>query len=265
MAPGTLCIVIAAGIAVVVWVLSLVTREYSWTDRVWSLAPIAYAWVFAGSAQLRDVRLDLVAALITLWGARLTFNFARKGGYAAGGEDYRWVELRGRLPGWQWHVFNLFFVAGYQNVIVLIITLPMWTMADHRRGLSAWDIVLAAVVLATLAGETIADEQQWRFQQAKKAGRAATRFVTTGLFRYSRHPNFFCEVTFWWLVFLFAVVAAHTVLLWTIAGPVLLSLLFAGSTRFTESITLRRYPEYSEYQRATSAFVPRPPRRRSLS
>lgn len=265
MAPGPLSILIAGCIAVAVWLVSLATREYSWTDRIWSIAPVGYAWVFAGAAGLHDARLDLVAALITVWGARLTFNFARKGGYAPGGEDYRWVALRARMKPWQFQGFNLVFIAGYQNLILLVITLPMWTMYDHRAGFGVWDVVLAVVALAVIAGETTADEQQWRFQQAKKSGRTADRFVTTGLFRFSRHPNFFCEVAFWWLVFLFAVVAAHTVVLWTIAGPVLLTLLFVGSTRFTESITLGRYPEYADYQRATSAVIPRPPRARVTS
>ena len=115
--------------------------------------------------------------------------------------------------------------------------------------------------LAFLAGETIADQQQWNFHQRKKAGAAPTRFLTTGLFRYSRHPNFFFEQAQWWTVFTFGAIAAGSVLQWTVVGPVLLTLLFLGSTAFTESITKSKYPEYAEYQRTTSRQIPWFPRR----
>ena len=82
------------------------------------------------------------------------------------------------------------------------------------------------------------------------------RFVQSGLFRYSRHPNFFFEQAQWWVLFAFGAIAAGSVLQWTVVGPVLLTLLFLGSTRFTESISLSRYPEYRRYQETTSAQIP---------
>ena len=87
------------------------------------------------------------------------------------------------------------------------------------------------------------------------------RFLQTGLFRFSRHPNFFFEQAQWWVVFVFGAIAAGSLWQWTVLGAVLLTLLFVGSTRFTESITRSRYPEYADYQRRTSAVVPWFPRR----
>ena len=92
------------------WALSIPTKDTSWVDRIWSVVPIVYAWVFASGAGFADMRLNVIAALITLWGARLTFNFARKGGYAPGGEDYRWEILRARMKPWQYQVFNIVFI-----------------------------------------------------------------------------------------------------------------------------------------------------------
>lgn len=255
------CVYVCAGVVLGTWLLSLVTGEYSWVDRIWSLVPIAYAGVFAAGAGFADARLDLVLALVALWGIRLTFNFARKGGYAPGGEDYRWGVLRARLRPWQFQVFNFLFISLYQNVILLLITLPAYTALQHRSPLGAGDAVLAVVFLAFLAGETVADQQQWTFQQYKRAEVAAgrepaARFVRTGLFRYSRHPNFFFEQAQWWVVFVFGALAAGSPWQWTVAGAVLLTLLFIGSTRFTESISLNRYPEYAQYQRRTSMLVP---------
>jgi steroid 5-alpha reductase family enzyme len=265
MSAFQVCLWVFGGVCVVVWLLSLVTREYSWVDRIWSLVPVAYLGIFAGAARFADARLDIMFGLVLLWGLRLTFNFARKGGYARGGEDYRWAVLRGKMAPWQFQVFNLFFITVYQNAILLLITLPAYTALQHRSSFGALDVVVAVVFLAFLIGETVADQQQWDFHGWKRAeadaGRTPERrFLQAGLFRFSRHPNFFFEQAQWWMVFLFGAIAAGSLWQWTVLGAFLLTLLFVGSTKFTESITLTRYPEYAEYQRRTSAVVPWWPR-----
>jgi len=264
--PFIVCLWILAAVCALTWVLSLITGEHSWVDRIWSVIPVVYVWVFAGSAGLQDARLNLMAVLVTLWGIRLTYNFTRKGGYAPGGEDYRWAFLRTKMAGWQFWLFNLFFIVIYQNILLFLITLPAWVAFDHRTPLNGLDILLAVVFLAFLVGETVADQQQWNFQAWKKsesdAGRnPQPRFLQRGLFRFSRHPNFFFEQAQWWVLFLFGCVAAGSILQWTVVGPLLLTVLFIGSTMFTEKITLSRYPEYAEFQRRTSPVVPWFPRR----
>ncbi|MCI2958852.1 DUF1295 domain-containing protein [Agromyces atrinae] len=266
MGPLVICLIVCGCIAAACWLLSILTHEHSWVDRIWSIAPVAYVWIFAASTGLADARLVLMAVLVTLWGARLTFNFARKGGYAPGGEDYRWGYLRDRMPRWGFPLFNVFFIAAYQNALILLICLPALTVVEAVPSpLGLADVLVALLFLALLVGETIADEQQWRFHQAKAARAAAggasePRFLTTGLFRYSRHPNFFFEQAQWWAFYLFAVTATGAWLHPTIAGAVLLTALFIGSTWMTEKISRERYPEYADYQRTTSAIVPLPPR-----
>ena len=268
MEPSIVCLLILLTACVLTWVLSLVTGEHSWVDRIWSIIPVVYVWVFAAASGLADARLVLMAALVTLWGIRLTFNFARKGGYAPGGEDYRWAALRSRMRPWQFALFNIFFIVIYQNVLLLLIALPAWTAFRNPTPLNGLDAVCAVLFLSFLAGEAVADQQQWRFQQWKKAERAGgrdprPRFLQAGLFRFSRHPNFFFEQAQWWVVFLFGCVAAGSILQSTVLGPVLLTGLFIGSTIFTERISLARYPEYAAFQRRTSPIVPWFPRRGS--
>ncbi len=262
-----LVVVVTAGAASVLALLaSLVTRDYSWVDRSWSIVPIVYAVELAGSVRLRDPRLDVMAIVIATWGARLTFNFARKGGYS-GVEDYRWAVLRARMPRWQFQIFNVFFIVLYQNFILVAIVLPLWTAYQHRsHSYGIVDVILAVLFLACTAGETVADQQQWDFQSWKAAEIAAERtpqpqFLQEGLFRYSRHPAYFFEVAQWWVIFLMGCSAAGSLRQWSVIGAVLLTLLFIGSTRFTESITISRYPEYSRYQQRTSAIIPWLPRR----
>lgn len=260
MSALLLVVLIAAAVCAFCWIASLITRDNSWVDRLWSIVPVAYVWVFAIAAGLADARLDAMAVLVTLWGARLTFNFARKGGYS-GHEDYRWPVLRARMTKTQFAIFNLLFIVLYQNAILVLITLPALTAYEHQGGFGVLDVVLIVLFLALLGGETIADQQQWEFHRRKAAGTAEGRFLTTGLFRFSRHPNFFFEQAQWWVLFLFGAVAAGSLLQWTVLGALLLTLLFVGSTRFTESITKGKYPEYADYQARVSAVIPWFPRR----
>jgi steroid 5-alpha reductase family enzyme len=225
------------------------------------MVPVAYLWVFAGYARLHSARLDVMAIVVTIWGARLTFNLARKGGYS-GLEDYRWPILRARMSAWQFQLFNFFFIVLYQNLILVIISLPAFTAYEHRgTAFGLVDVLLTITFLAFTLGETIADNQQWAFQTLKRTQIAAgetpsSQFLHSGLFRFSRHPNYFFELAQWWILFLMGCVAARSLLQWTVIGAVLLTLLFVGSTSFTEKITLSRYPEYADYQRRTSPVVP---------
>ncbi|MFF2631757.1 DUF1295 domain-containing protein [Microbacterium sp. NPDC058021] len=273
MDPLPIVLIVAAVTCAACWVLSLITKDTSWVDRIWSIVPVVYVWVFAVAA-LTDgedaARLIVMAVLVTAWGARLTFNFARKGGYS-GMEDYRWAILRTRMSPAMFQVFNLLFIVLYQNALLVLITLPAFQAWLHPSPLTVWDFVFAALFLCFLAGETVADQEQWNFHQAKKraGGTLEPGFVTTGLFRVSRHPNFFFEQAQWWVFYAIGATAAVSAGLglwggainWTIAGAALLTVLFIGSTIFTESISASKYPAYADYQRRTSMLVPWPPRR----
>ena len=90
------------------------------------------AAVEVAPASVLDPRLLLMTALVALWGGRLTFNFARKGGYRKGGEDYRWAVVRRRMPTRAFAVFNVLFIAGYQNLLLLLISLPACVTGPSR-------------------------------------------------------------------------------------------------------------------------------------
>jgi steroid 5-alpha reductase family enzyme len=247
------------------FVLAWITGDYSQTDRLWSITPPLYV-LYVAVLGWPDGRLALMASIALLWGARLTFNFARKGGYTTE-EDYRWIFLRKKITNPAvWQVFNFFFIAGYQHLLVFLIALPAYAVYGNPGGpLGAADFAAAGLFLALLVFETIADQQMWNFQQEKKRKKAAGEhldgdykrgFITSGLFRYSRHPNYFAEVFIWWVFYLFVPAATGVWLHWSILGAVLLTILFQGSIWFTESISTGKYPEYAEYRRRVSWFVP---------
>jgi len=260
--PLTTALWATGGMALLCWVLSLITREYSWVDRLWSIAPPLFAIHFAAHAGFDDTRLNLMATLALLWGVRLTYNFVRKGGYKPGGEDYRWEEIRQKIGPIGFQIMNATFIAPFQSYLLLLIVVPSY--AAYRSAgtpLNAIDYVAAIAFVIFLIGETVADEQQWKFQTAKHEALARGEtpkagFITTGLFRYSRHPNFFCEQAMWWTYYGFSIAAGAGWLNWTITGTVLLTLLFQGSTNLTEKLSARKYPEYADYQKGTSRLIP---------
>lgn len=181
-------------------------------------------------------------SLTTLWGVRLTFNFYRKGGYKKGGEDYRWEYIR---KNYHWvivEILNIVFISYYQIILILWFASPVYLA--HQGPLNFVDYLLTVVGLLFLLGEVVADEQQWRFQSekyrllkqnnnqlSKLPARFSKGFIIDGLFKYSRHPNFFCEISIWWVQFLFSYNSVG--LNWTGLGALLLNLLFLGSTYLT--------------------------------
>ena len=253
--------------------LGQVTQGYwSYVDRLWSIVPALYALVFAALHQ-DNPRLCVMGVLACAWGARLSANFARKGGFS-GEEDYRWAIIRdwfgkndpthpvGR------ELFSFAFVAVYQHVLIWMISAPASFIVLHASSsaLLPLDYVLMTAFLGALLLETVTDEQQWAFQSLKHSLSPAQRkllggdyvrgFCTTGVFSLSRHLNFFCEQAMWWVFYGFTVAAGADRLNWSAAGPILLTLLFCGSTAMTERISVSKYPAYRAYQRTTSVLIP---------
>lgn len=259
-------------IALACFVVSEITRNCSQVDKLWSIAPVIYVWLFAAGSGFNQ-RLTLMAGLVTLWGVRLTFNFWRRGGYHwipwKGEEDYRWSVLRkmpllqGRL---RWAAFNLFFISFYQNALILLFTLPAVVAWQGVGGaLNRMDMVIAGLFLLFLVIETVADQQQFDFQQEKYRrlrtgepleGDYASGFRTTGLWGRVRHPNYAAEQAIWLTFYLFSVSATGRWLNWSLAGAILLMLLFLGSSDFSEKISADKYPAYRDYQRKVPRFFP---------
>ena len=256
------------------FVVGELTGNNSQMDKLWSLLPIVYTWVIAFRGGL-ETRLVVMAVLATLWGIRLTFNFARKGAYRLkfweGEEDYRWAVLRAKKefqPHWKWMIFNLFFISIYQNALVLMTTFPALVMMGFDKPFGLVDCLASALMFCFIVYETIADEQQWAFQTTKwkmiKEGKKLEElpapynkgFNTTGLWNVSRHPNYFAEQGTWFAFYLFTIGGGMSLFNWSIIGALLLIVLFLGSSTFAEEISASKYPEYSRYCQTVSRFFP---------
>lgn len=260
-------------VALLCYTVSELTGNCSQVDKLWSIIPIFYVWYMAYKGSF-DTRLVLMAVLATIWGVRLTYNFSRRGAYKlkfwTGEEDYRWEILRqtpalkGRL---KWSLFNLFFISLYQNGLILLFTLPMLVAYKSiGQPLTVIEYILALVFIALVIIETIADQQQWNYQNEKHRRLKANitpegiykkGFTHTGLWAVVRHPNYACEQAIWIVFYIFSVVATGHAINWSMAGCLLLLILFQGSSDFSENISASKYPDYKDYQKNVGRFLPK--------
>jgi len=245
--------------AMLCFVVSILSGNYSQVDKLWSTIPIAYVWVVAWHTGF-EPRVLLMALLVSAWGIRLTYNFSRRGGYSirfwTGEEDYRWAVLRAKpefAARWKWVVFNLFFISLYQMGLILLMTLPV-VRSVGGGPLTVADWILALLLIGFIVLETVADQQQWNYQRKKKPGQKG--FVQTGLWGVVRHPNYAAEQAIWIIFYFFSVAATGQWINWSVMGAILLVLLFWGSSNFSESISAGKYPEYEEYMKRVPRFIP---------
>jgi steroid 5-alpha reductase family enzyme len=249
----------AAAIAVVMlatWLLSLARRDASIVDVVWGLGFVVVAWVaYAVGDGLAERRL-LLALMTTVWGLRLAAYLLRRNW--GQGEDPRYVAMRSH-HGDRFGLVSLGLVFGLQGAIMWVVSLPVQVGAvpelpDELGAVEAVGLVVWAVGLFF---EAVGDWQLARFR-ADPAHR--DRVLDRGLWRYTRHPNYFGDCCVWWGIW---IVAATTgVGLYAIVGPLLMTylLLRVSGVAMLERTIGRRRPGYDDYVARTNAFFPGPPR-----
>ena len=197
----------------------------------------------------------LITILITLWGLRLAlYIFWRNHGK---GEDYRYQKFRDDAgPGWWWQSFFKVFLL--QGVLITIISTPLLAaqLSSTPARLTAFDVCGALFWVAGFFFETLGDAQMARFK-SRPANRG--KVMDAGLWRYTRHPNYFGEAMMWWGYFF---IAAATGAYWTMFSPCLMTLLLlrVSGVSLLEKTLQEVKPGYKAYQARTNAFVPWFPR-----
>lgn len=243
---------------VVVFGFSVVFDNTSVYDPYWSVAPLAIAPYLAlrpEAAAGLGARQILVCALVTFWGLRLTYNWARAF-TGLGHEDWRYVNIR-KTTGPLYWAASFFGLELFPTVLVFLGCLPLYPALSSARPLGPLDALAATVTFGAVLIELIADEQLRAFRRTRKS---SAEIMKTGLWAYSRHPNYFGEVTFWWGLFLFAM-ATDTASYWTGAGALTITLLFLfASIPMLDRRSVAGRPEYREHMKRVSALVPWFPR-----
>jgi steroid 5-alpha reductase family enzyme len=245
---------VVMGIVTALWLVSLAIRDSSIIDVVWGVLFIAIAWMGVAFGGGDPSRRWLLAVLVTVWGGRLAIRIGKRNlGHP---EDFRYAAWRERAgKAWWWR--SLFKVFWLQGVVALFVALPLLAAATGKtpEGLTVVDWLGAAVWVVGFGFEAIGDRQLDRFK-ADPASKG--RILDTGLWRYTRHPNYFGDALLWWGIGLVALLTPYG--LPALLGPALMTWLLrnvSGVAMLEKTMSAR--PGWDEYAGRTSPFVPRPP------
>jgi steroid 5-alpha reductase family enzyme len=257
-------LVVLLGAAFLTWLVSVAKRNVAIVDSLWSLmflmAALVYAYVAPGfeapvagdgAASGPPERRILVVVLVAIWALRLAvYITARNWGHP---EDYRYQAIRRRNdPGFTFK--SLYLVFGLQALLAWVISLPLLGAILGIRPLGPLDYAGVALWLVGLVFEAGGD---WQLARFKKDPANKGQVMDRGLWRYTRHPNYFGDFCVWWGFYL---IAASAGAWWSFPGPLLMSVLLmkvSGVAMLEKTIGKRR-PGYEEYIRRTNAFFPGP-------
>jgi steroid 5-alpha reductase family enzyme len=250
-------IVLTADIAatLVIYAFARMFRNASFYDAYWSVAPLAIALYYILGVSSGDAvftRQVVVVTLVFIWGIRLTLNWARQW-RGLGHEDWRYANFRVKSKGWFWLV-ELTGIEMMPTIIVFLGCLSLYpALSTGTSTFGVLDWVASVVTAAAIIIETTADQQLRRFVRTNPQSR---KIMSTGLWAYSRHPNYLGEIMFWWGLFIFAL-AADLSFWWVVVGPLAMTVLFVfASIPMMDKRNLERRPGYEEHMRRVSAVIP---------
>ncbi|WP_447760771.1 DUF1295 domain-containing protein [Sphingopyxis panaciterrae] len=247
------------------WRAAVAIRDVSFIDAFWALGMVMLAWGTASQAGFNGLRTQLILVLVTIWGLRLTAHLFFR--WRAQGEDPRYAKIIGRTmeaKGWSWSRTALLSVFLTQAPLLFITCLPaqlgIWASATHPPAVAG--LVAKVGMFAALAGiafETIGDLQlnAFRNDPANKG-----KVLDTGLWRYTRHPNYFGDALTWWGIWLVAADAGRAIALASVIGPIFLTFTltrWSGKALLEKGLHKTR-PDYADYVQRTSGFIPWPPK-----
>ena len=251
MHPIAIAAIADLAATLVVFAGSVALNNSSVYDPYWSVAPLPIALYWVATAGVFGLRQLLILALLTLWGARLTTNWALRWRGPAD-EDFRYVEIRGKTGKSYWPA-SLASIHLLPTAWIFLGLVPIFP-ALARPGFAILDVAAALVTGLAIAIETIADRQLRRYLRAPHDEHGV---LDSGLWSRCRHPNYLGEILFWWGLFLFGV-AAQPSWVFSFIGPLSITLLFVFvSVPWMDRRMLSRHPAWAQHMQKTKALVPR--------
>ena len=252
--------ILSAACFLVLWMVACRIRDVSFIDSWWALGMVMLAAVTFARGGNRGLHALLLFGLVTAWGLRLgLYLFWR---WRAYGPDRRYQRILGRARNdrrWSFERASLQKVFALQAVLQFVIFLPVQTglLTDDGRALGPVALAGAALAAFGILFESTADLQ---LQLFKRNTANRDKVLDSGLWRYTRHPNYFGDACVWWGLFLIAAETPHG--LWTLPAPILLTALLTrwSGVPTVEEPMRRKRPEYKDYIRRTSTFIPWPPK-----
>ncbi len=239
----------------IVWITSVRLRNAGLADVCWGTGFVVVAWLSVALAGSWTLRGTVLASMATLWGLRLSAYLAWRN--LGKGEDYRYRAMREQRPDTFW-LTSLLTVFWLQGGLMWIVALPL----QWKPGLQVSSGVVPALGLVIWSCgwlcESIGD---WQLARFKSRPENKGRVMQDGLWRYTRHPNYFGDFLVWWGIYLVAIGTDPA--WWLVVSPLLMSflLLRVSGVALLERTIGERRPEYQDYAQRTSSFIPWPPKR----
>ncbi len=247
-------LVVMLSLAIAVWALSIKLRDVSIVDSLWSIFFIVFTVLFAWRMGSDSTASFVLIGLILLWGLRLSvYITARNHGK---GEDRRYQAIRARnQPNFEFKSLYLIFIL--QMVLATVIVQPVVPILNGAQDANLLTFAGFAVAAFGALFETVAD---WQMARYKTTRTAQDEVMNRGLWRYSRHPNYFGEAVFWWGIW---IASASMGGAWTIFSPLLMTWLLTrvSGVPLLEADMQQRSPAYRDYLTTTPRFVPGRPKR----
>ncbi|CAL9163576.1 uncharacterized protein C594.04c-like [Musa acuminata AAA Group] len=251
-----------ANVDALFWLIGLLLSNHWLIDLYWTVIPVMLVHYFASHplAKADAARSAVVTVLTWVWSARLTHNYFRRERWQWGArEDWRFNEMR-KEYGRPWWWISFFAVYLSQQVFLIGICLPMYAIHSSDKPWNIWDSLATVACLSGIVIAYFADTQLYEFvsknETLSKHGAPSVPNLDTGIWRYSRHPNYFGEQLWWWSLFVYAWNVGQG---WMFIGPLVNSLCLAYVTVLVEQRMLKkdhRAEAYREYQRRTSVWIP---------
>jgi steroid 5-alpha reductase family enzyme len=237
------------------WLLSLRLKDASIIDPAWGTGFVILVWIYLiNTPEGFGPRKWLVAALVTLWGLRLSVHLFLRN--RSKGEDPRYAKWR-KEAGAQWWWQSLFKVFLLQGLLMWIISMPLFFAQASTAPYGPMDSVAFVLWLIGFFFEAVGD---WQLARFKAVPANKGKVMDSGLWRYTRHPNYFGEAVMWWSYGLFALASGA----WSVlASPLLMNwlLLKVSGVTLLEKNLKNSKPKYAAYIKRTSAFIPRAPKK----
>ncbi|KAL0478336.1 phospholipid methyltransferase [Acrasis kona] len=230
------------------WLYSVFVKDVSIIDSFWGTCFVITCWigVFCGEGSLE--RRIFITTLVTIWGLRLSIHLlVRNHGQE---EDYRYQSMRQRIPYFRFT--SLFVVFGLQGFLAIIISAPLYNQLSSKTSVpTSTDVIGLMVWIFGFVFEAIGDYQLTAFKSDKKN---KGKLLTTGVWKYTRHPNYFGDAMQWWAYYITSLPGGW----WTIFSPALMTflLLKISGVSLLEQKMSKSKPGYEQYQKNTGAFLP---------
>ena len=236
---------------IIFWLISLVKKDVSVVDTLWSLFFVIACVYFYARLEEMSLRAQVLFVLVLIWGLRLAaYITIRHWGHD---EDHRYQTIReNNNPGFEYK--SLYLIFGFQAVVAWIVAMPLFYGMNAEMAFGWLDLIGIVLWCVGMFFESVGDYQLWKFKQNPDN---KGKILITGLWKYTRHPNYFGEFLIWWGYFALAISSSAY---WIIVSPLLMSFIllkFSGVVHLEN--TMKKRPGYEEYMKYTNAFVPGTP------